>query len=378
MQAIRPYIKIVYNGKNITEDISRYLMELSYTDRLTGEADELEIVLEDKDSKWSNEWYPSKGSSLKIEFGYDNGQIIKPNAFELDEIVTSFNEQGDTIAIKALGASFLKNKIKTKRSHAHENKTLSEIVNTIAARYGLKVIGSIANITIGRITQKREKDITFLSRLASTYGYNFSIKDKKLIFEHIKSIENIKPGFSIDKTEIMGGTITDKSTLVFSAANVRSHNPNTNKVVTSGVTIDQVQNKDKIDFTYIKQGPTHEIRTKTENQQQGIAKAEAALHVFNGLQQTANISMPGNILALAGNNVNLTGFGINSGIWNILSSRHRIDPAGYSTEIELKKVIPSSFANTRKKIKPSKPKANYSISSAKNKDGIEFTKINNL
>ena len=48
-----------------------------------------------------------------------------------------------------------------------------EIVRTIAARYGLSVIGSIENITIGRVTQHREKDLTFLARLADEYGYAF-------------------------------------------------------------------------------------------------------------------------------------------------------------------------------------------------------------
>lgn len=376
MLAIQPYFKVLLNGKNITEDISQHLIELSYTDKITGESDEVEILLEDKDGKWQNEWYPPKGANLSIEFGYNNGQVLKPNSFELDEIVSSFSQDGDTVTIKGIGASFIKTKVKTKRSYAHENKTLSEIVNTIAARYGLTVIGNIANITIGRVTQKREKDLTFLSRLASEYGYNFSVRDKKLIFIPIRSLESINHVLTIDKTDIISGGITDKSTSIYSAANVRSHNPNTNKVVSAGVTVDQVQNKDKVDFAYIKQGPTHEIRTKTENAQQGKAKAEAALHVFNGLQQTANLSLPGNVLVLAGSNIELTGLGINSGIWNILSSHHSITLDGYTTEMDLKKIIPASISGTKRKSKnvPVK-KQNYSVSSIKNKDGIDFTQI---
>jgi phage protein D len=377
MLVIQSYYKILYNGKNITADLSQHLLELSYTDKVTGESDELEIVLEDKDGKWSNEWYPDKGASLTIEFGYNNGQVIKPNAFELDEIVTNFSLDGDTVIIKAVGAAFIKSKIKSSRSYAHENKTLREIVNTIAARYGLQVIGDIAHITIGRVTQKREKDITFLSRLASEYGYNFSVRGKKLIFTHILTLEGVKQALSIDKTDILGGSITDKSSLVFSAANVKSHNPNTNRVVKSTANINQVQNKDGIEFTYIKEGPTHEIRTRTENEQQGRAKAEAALHRFNGLQQTASLSLPGNVLALAGNNTELTGFGRNSGVWNILSSRHMITRSGgYEVDLELKKIIPSSVSGSRTKPKAQTvKKQSYSISTIKNRDGVQFTKI---
>lgn len=376
MQAIRSYFKLLYNGKNITEDISKHLIELSYTDKITGESDDLEIRLDDKDGFWQDAWYPDKGATLSLEFGYNNGQILKPNIFELDEIVTSFGLDGDIVTIKGIGAAFIKSDVKTKRSHAHENKTLLEIVNGIAAKYGFKVVGDIADIRIGRVTQKREKDFTFLSRLASEYGYNFNVRNKRLIFTHIKSLESVPRALTIDKTDITGGSITDKSTLIYKSATVKSHNPNTNSTVDSTSSWTDASNKDKTDLSFISQGPALEVRTKTENQQQAITKAEAALHHFNGLQQTANISVPGNILALAGNNIELTGFGRNSGIWSILSSKHTISIDGYSTDIELKKIIPSTVSGSKKKPKTVVVKTpTYKVSPQRNKDDYQYSII---
>jgi len=292
MFAIQPYYRVYYNDKNITNDISRYLIELRYTDKITGESDELDITVDNVDGKWSDAWYPEKGANLRIDIGYDETNCIKSLSFKLDEIRLSFGpEDGDIVTIKGMGAG-VGNTLKTKKSYAHENKTLSEIVNTIAGKYGYTVVGPVGNITIGRVTQKREKDITFLQRLADEYGYIFNIKGTKLIFTPIKSLEEVPRVLTLDKTDCSSIEVTDKSFEVYNKATVKSHNPNTNKVVSSSYTVTQQPNADQIYFPELLKGDAKEIRTKTENQQQAIAKAEASLRKNNSLQQTATITTP--------------------------------------------------------------------------------------
>lgn len=48
MEARRILTIIKYNNKDISADISKYLKSISYTDNLSGEADDLQITLEDK------------------------------------------------------------------------------------------------------------------------------------------------------------------------------------------------------------------------------------------------------------------------------------------------------------------------------------------
>lgn len=378
MDAIKPFFNLTYNSKDITTDVSLHLLEISYTDNVTGVSDELEIKLEDKELQWSNEWYPEKGALLALQIGYNNGQVLKPNPFQLDEVGYEFSKDaGDVVTIKGIGAGITK-QVHTKRSHAHENKTLVQIVNTIAARNGLTVIGNIANITIGRVTQHREKDITFLNRLADEYGYAFTIKNNKLIFTPQKALEAIAKVATIDKTDIINGTITDKGTGIYEQASVKSHNPNANKVVQSTFTVNQVANKDGQEFTYLQPAANSlEVRTKTENNAQANLKSEAALHKANSLQQTGNITVEGNISLVAGSNIELTGIGKNSGVWHILKSTHRIDKgSGYQTEIEIKKVVPASISGSAKKPKTIATKNNgYTIVSNKNKDGVTFNTI---
>ncbi len=370
--------KVLYNGKNITEDISLHLLELKYVDNVTGASDEFEITVEDVEGKWSNEWYPEKGANLQLELGIFNGPTLKPNLFEIDEIeLTGSKSSGDIVSIKAISGGVNK-QLHTKRSHAHENKTLGEIVRTTAAKYGLTVIGTIENITIGRVTQHREKDITFLARLADEYGYAFNIKGNKLSFIKLTSLEASKKVFTLDKTDCIAWNIRDKSSKIYQGANVKSHNPNSNRVVKSNYTVESVPNNDGVQFNYLRTANnTLEIRNKTENESQGTVKAQAALHFVNSLQQTGNIVLIGNPLAVAGINIELTGFGRCSGIWNILKSTHTNNKSNdYITEIELKRVVPATQSGSAKKAKAIKPKnPTYVIKPITNLDNIPFNQI---
>lgn len=381
MAAVNPnglYFKVSYNGVNITEDISQHLIDLSYTDNVSGASDDVDIRLEDADGKWCNEWYPTKGAKLTIELSDINGRILKPNDFEIDEIeLTGDKSSGDLVSIKAISGGVTK-QLHTKRSHAHENKTLSEIVRTVAARNGLTVIGNIANITIGRVSQHREKDFTFLNRLADEYGYACTVKGNKLSFVPLKTLEGLAKVATLDKTDCTSWNIKDKATQVYNKAAVKSHNPNTNKVVQSTTTVQTVANNDGVQFNYLKEADnTLAVHTKTENAQQATAKSEAALHFVNSLQQTASITTIGNMLLLAGNNVELTGFGRCSGIWHILKSTHsRSKSSNGVTTLELKRIVPATQSGSNKKPKKVAVKNNgYKVNTVKNADGVSFNII---
>jgi hypothetical protein len=368
--------KIMYNGVNISEDISKHLTSLTFTDNVSGVADDLEITVEDEDLKWCNTWYPSKGAELSLEMGYTN-VTIKPNNFEIDEIELNGDKaSGDLVTIKAISGGVNK-ALHTKRSHANENKTLGEIVRTVAARHGLTVIGTIENITIARVTQHRENDLTFLHRLALEYGYEFSIKGTKLIFLHFKDLESAPKVTTIDKTDCISWSIKDKSSQVYEKADVRSHNPNKNELVKSTSTVYQQSNNDGKQYDFLKPaGNALEVHSKTENAAQANAKSVAALHFVNSLQQTADISVLGNVSLLAGNNIELTGFGVVSGIWNILKSKHSYSKSsGYITACELKRVIPATQSGSTKTPKSIKARNNnYAVKpvTLTNADGKQY------
>lgn len=331
MNVAKPEYKIIYNGKNITEDVSKSLVNLVYTDKVSGEADEIEILLEDKEAKWQNSWYPQKGAFLTVTIGLE-GKILDCGVFQIDEIELS--GPPDQINIKGLSTGFY-GSTRTKKGYAHENKTLSEIIRGIAAKIGYTVIGEIENVRIGRSTQNRESDLQFIHRLASQYGYNFTVKDKKLVFIKQTALESRKTSLTIDKSQTTGYTFKDKTSEIFKGTEIKFHNPNNNQVISSTRPGNFLgQEKD-----YTANLDTLMIREKVENAEQANIKAEAYIHRKVSLQQTGGFTCPGNTLLVSGNNIDLTGYGSFSGIWHILTSTHSIDGAGgYATSVETKRI----------------------------------------
>ncbi|KQC02102.1 phage late control D family protein [Pedobacter sp. Hv1] len=352
MNVASPTYLVLYNGKDISEDVSHSLISLNYEDKVSGEADELEITLEDKMGRWQNDWYPQKGAYLTVNIGI-SGKNLDCGVFQIDEI--EFTGPPDQITIKALSTGFY-GKLRTRKGYAHENKTLSEIIRSIAAKIKYNVIGNIENIRIGRSTQNRETDLQFIHRLASNYGYNFTIKGKNLIFIKQTELEARNTSLSIDKTQVTSWGFKDKTSQIFKGTEIKFHNPNANEVIRSvrpASFIDQEED-------YSSQLDTLELRGKVENEEQANVIASALIHKTVSLQQTGSFETTGNVLLVSGNNIDLTGFGALSGIWHILTSTHNLSASGFTTSVEIKRINISS-SPTKKISKSKAPVTTYKV-----------------
>ena len=330
MNAPKAQYEILYNGTNITGSILPFVINFSYTDKSKGEADEIELQLEDTDKLWQNEWYPTKGDTLQANI-FVLGQELNCGVFTVDEIVSEGTKDGgDVISIKGIAAGINK-KIRTRNSYAHENKTLREIANTIAAKHGLSVQGRIIDVRIARETQYNETDLHFLHRIADEYGYTFSIRDKLLIFTNIFEIETKTEALTIKRAEMISRSITDKTSKTYKAVKISHHNPKQRKVITHEQRESEPAYKDAKSDTLV-------IHLRAENSQQAEIKSKVALYRANSLQQSGNVSIPGNILALAGNNCEVTGCGVFSGKYHISQSTHNVSKdSSYITDLELKR-----------------------------------------
>lgn len=408
MEAIKkPQFQVVYGSKDITKDISKSLISLTYNDAEEGETDDVSFEVEDTDGLWRDAWYPSKGDTIELSIGYD-GVLLNCGKFVVDEI--ALQGAPDTVTIRGLAAA-TNSPLRTKRSTAHEKQTLKQIAEKIADKNGLSVQGEIANIQIERVTQNRESDLGFLARIAKEYGYLFSVRDKNLIFTSIYAIEGGQPVLDIDRTDLIRYQVTDKSVATFKAATVKYREPKTNAVVTATVNagdkatefmvaannvvsqvvnptnaannivasannvISQVNSPNNAENRIVAaannviaqvggantttSGDVLELDLKAENKQQATTKAQAALHRANTDGQDGNFVVYGEPLFVAGNNFMLTGMGKLSGKWHISKSSHSISRGGgYITSLEAKRIKDVDKPEQRKtpKRKPKRPK----------------------
>jgi hypothetical protein len=241
-------------------------------------------------------------------------------------------------------SSGISSKLRTKKSYAHENKTLREVVNTIASKNGYTILGTIDNIRVGRLTQYRESDLQFLQRVALDFGYAFSIKDKTMVFTQIYELENFPVKLVLDKTDLTSYSFTDKAFDTYSGATVKYYSQKENKMVTANLAADNTVDTLPVDNTEV----LEVRRPRAENEAQAKVKAKAHLHRKNSKQKTASFDFPGNALALSGNNFQLTGFGFLTGVYHITEASHKLSNAGYTCSVDAKWVNkPAADANKK-------------------------------
>ena len=96
MLAQRVTATVLYNKTDISADLATFLKQLNYTDNLSGEADTLDLMLEDRAGLWQSTWFPDKGAMLDVTVNtlnwgalYGGAASLRLGQFEVDELTSS-------------------------------------------------------------------------------------------------------------------------------------------------------------------------------------------------------------------------------------------------------------------------------------------------
>lgn len=325
MQVRRPKYQILYNARDITTDITPFLAGLTYADHVKDKSDSLEIQVADSDLMWQNEWYPTKGDQLEVFIGYDL-QLVPCGTFDIDEIELS--GPPDVVSIRGIAAGIM-SALRTKRSQAYEGQTLRKMAETIAGRHNFTIQGDISDIRISRTTQHKETDLCFLNRLAGQYGHVFSIRGQSLVFTEIYGLEGLAAVKAVSRNDMISYSFRDKTSETYRSSRVKYHDPETQELVEGAF--------EEGDEDTAEDGLS--IWAKAESNRQANAIARSELHNANTRKLEGVIALEGNPYLLAGNNIEIEGMGVMSGLFHIQSSAHSITPdGGYSTTLEVKRV----------------------------------------
>lgn len=179
----KPDVKILYRGHNVTDDFSPYLISVTYTDKVIGESDEIEIQLMDPDGRWREGWYPSKGDRIKLQMGYTD-TMVDCGEFEVDEMTIS--GPPDVVTIRGI-ASWVTSAIRTRDSNAHENKTLKEIAEFVCKKNGLTLVDGSVTKTIA--SQNLAKESLQVKSLADSIQ-SVSTSESALMFQKVFATRN--------------------------------------------------------------------------------------------------------------------------------------------------------------------------------------------
>lgn len=329
----QPAYRLVYNQKDITHDVSVYVTSVTYTDKLSGESDEIQVDLEDSEGRWRDAWYPGKGDTLTLYMGCAGENLRECGTFSVDEIELS--GPPDNVSLRGLATSVTA-ALRTKNSRGFENTTLAAIAQRIAGKHHLQLQGQIEPLTLDRVTQYDETDLAFLKRLAGDYGYMVKVTHTHIIFSSLDALRDAAPVFTFTRRDISRYSVRDTINRIYKGAKHRSQNSRTKQVVTyqadGGESTTTVSAATRGHST---SADTLALSGRTGNQGTAARRTRAALNLKNQYQKVATLSMEGNVRLRAGHNVTLTGFGASDGKWLTGSVRHSMTRSGgYTMDVE--------------------------------------------
>jgi phage protein D len=159
---VTPAFQIVVGGEDATGAIADRLLSLTITDEDGEKADRLELQIDDRDGAVS---YPDMDAELEVSLGFLLSGLSFMGKFKVDGVSGEGPRQ--TLKITATAAD-MKGDIRSPKTRAFENKTLADIVATIAGEAGLKPLTSesLASTFYAFIAQTSESNLHFLTRLA--------------------------------------------------------------------------------------------------------------------------------------------------------------------------------------------------------------------
>ena len=345
---------IAYNGKDISDDLSNYLTGISYTDELTGSADDLQLTLEDKDGLWLSEWFPEKGATLDavLESRYwnhqtDGPEVVSFGTFEIDEIECS--AMPSEVSIKAVSVPDNTTLRGAEHSRAWEKVTVHKVAEDIATGAGMELFwDSEDETTEDRIEQTEQSDLEFLQKLCDDHNLALKISAKKIVifdlqkYEDAEAVINIvrdpmlvtenmmttSDGVEIPSYEITSWRLRSSVRDVYRACRVEYQNEDT---------------KEKISYTFTAPdktvGKTLVVNQQVKSQAEAEKLARAELRKKNAEEQTGSVTLRGQLTLSAGLTVNLFGYGVFDGKYLITRVQHDIGSSGYTCSLDIRRCL---------------------------------------
>lgn len=329
IQARRTAINLLYQGKDISQDIAPYLLSFTFTDNAKGSADDISITLEDRSGTWLHDWTPSKGDIITASIIHTSGtktQSLPCGSFSIDQVEYSYPPA--VMSIKAVSSSVKKSATQVKKSRAWENVTLREVCSDIAAGNGLALMmDTYADGLIERIDQIQQSDLDFLRELCADYGQAVKIQEGRVIVYDLEEYEAKAPVLSIglDDERLLGFKFTSKSAKVVRKVITKYHNHIKDETYEGEYLDDYEEGSDRYE----------EILEYLESQPEAESVAKERCIESNRKEITGSMSLMGDVNLCAGVTVECVDFGQFSGKHFVNKASHKVDRSGYVVSLEL-------------------------------------------
>lgn len=323
---------VYYDNKDISTSIGKYLKSISYTDNMSGAADDLQLTLEDRAGLWQSAWFPEKGAKLRVKLENEKLEVLDFGEFELDEITSS--SAPSEIQLKAISIPYSNSLREEERTRSWEKAELKTVANDIAIASNLKLFyDTEENPLLERVEQTEQSDLSFLLQLCSDRGLALKISDGKLIifdeatYEQAEVVLSIaKPVLGKNSMLIKGYSLTSKLRDIYASCHVKYQ---------------EGKGKRLIEATFTAEGKTGKIlqvREQVESIAEADRLAKKRLREKNKDEFTGSFTLVGNFKLVAGIVVALVGFGAFDGRYIITKASHDVG-GGYITTVDVRRCL---------------------------------------
>lgn len=340
MLARRAYVEVLYQGVDITQSLAQDLLSFNYTDNASGEADSIDISINDARRKWIEKWSFEQGDILQanivtINWRKDGEKKRLPcGTFMVDE--PEYSGRPSVITLKGISTPANSNFMHTKRSKAWKNIAIKALAKEIASRYGLQLFfDSKSNPMLKKKEQSDMPDAAFFQQICEEEGFAFKVTDQQMIvfnekeYETKKSIATFHENGSSVLNYSFKPTLTDTA---YAGVSLKYFDPQKKKLIEYLYATREIDpKKDKI----------YKINRRVANEEEAIRLARSTLRKKNKKQVTATLELVGDTRILATSTIMLIGFGNFSGKYYVDKASHSL--AGYKTTLELHKVLKGGY-----------------------------------
>lgn len=343
-QARHAEITVTWKSKDSTRDLAPHLLQLGYTDNLSGAADALSLELEDREGLWSGDWRPTFGDSVEARLKAESwflGSKDKPTTIDLR--LGKFAHDKITLqgpprraSLQCVSAPLGTGLRRRKRTHMHRSASLKQIAEDIADRAGLTLnFSGEEGFKFAHRAQVDKSDLEFLEELCKDIGRTLKVtEDSIAIFDEL-TLDSTASSGTIDLIggRAMSWSFDSDDSARYGSAHITFLDPRTGKEK-KGQFPPEGQTVAGLDPN----GQTLELRMPIDELSEAADRAKALLRAANRWATKGTITTVGDPALVAGVTFDLTNaFGFD-GKFIITKAAHK-PVGGYTTTIDVRRTL---------------------------------------
>ena len=326
MRTRRAEVDLVWNGAAVTSKMVGTKTEVTYTDPASGEADGLDIAIQDRGRQWTTAWLPAAGDTLTASIKVTDWEREGDNRslpcgfFTLDNFDFSGWPVTGTISGVSVPAdgSFRA----TERTKTWENVTVQEIGKEIAKRAGIALVWDVEGAAppVASIEQSEQTDCDFFADLCDTYGLAMKVYAQKIVVYDREAYKKMDPVAKISETDLQAWNWSKTLAGTYTGGEYAYTDPKTEEeiLVTVGA-----------GARILKQSG------KADNRADAERKITAAVNKANHGATKLTATIMGNAALVASQCVTVVGLGRLSGKYFVDSIAHHVGGSGYTMDLEM-------------------------------------------